>query len=88
MQTPALIFMCVACCACIYHAVCCQVAKGGREAGGQLEKLGYAPVPAGLDLIEVGDQVTHQVCSDLCLLCRGYFGSYLTLEFWLSPQPV
>ena len=38
-----------------------QVAGGGREAGGQLEKLGYAPVPEGLDLIEFGEQITHQV---------------------------
>ncbi len=38
-----------------------QVAGGGREAGGQLEKLGYAPVPEGLDLIEAGEQITHQV---------------------------
>ena len=38
-----------------------QVAGGGREAGGQLEKLGYAPVPEGLDLIETGEQITHQV---------------------------
>ena len=37
-----------------------QVAGGGREAGGQLEKLGYAPVPEGLDLIETGEQITHQ----------------------------
>lgn len=37
------------------------MAGGGREAGGQLEKLGYAPVPEGLDLIETGEQITHQV---------------------------
>ena len=38
-----------------------QVAKGGREAKGSLESLGYVPVPEGLDLIEPGDQITHQV---------------------------
>ena len=42
-----------------------QVAGGGREAGGQLEKLGYAPVPEGLDLIEAGEQITHQVLHTL-----------------------
>lgn len=41
--------------------MCWQVAKGGREAGGSLEKLGYVPVPEGLDLIEPGEQITHQV---------------------------
>lgn len=41
--------------------VCSQVASGGRAAAGLLEKLGYAPVPEGLDLIEAGDQITHQV---------------------------
>ena len=44
-----------------------QVAKGGREAKGSLESLGYVPVPVGLDLIEPGDQITHQVPPHACL---------------------
>ena len=50
---------------CSLMRVCSQVASGGRAAAGSLEKLGYAPVPDGLDLIEAGDQITHQVLPTL-----------------------
>jgi pre-mRNA-splicing factor CWC22 len=38
-----------------------QIARGGKAAKAQLEKLGYEAVPETLNLIETGDQITHQV---------------------------
>ena len=38
-----------------------QVARGGRAKGGKLELLGFEAIPAGLDLVEAGDQITHLV---------------------------
>ncbi len=38
-----------------------QIARGGKTAGGRLEELGFESVPPELDLVEINDQITHQV---------------------------